>query len=75
MVMTKLLNKAFETMSELPTARQDEVARMLIDLAQQEQSDLTLSEEQLAEVRRRMSSPPDYAGDADVEAFFRRMAG
>ncbi len=75
MVMTKLLNKAFETISALPQARQDEVARMLIDLAQQEQSDLKLSEEQMAEVRRRMSSPADYASDAEVEAFFRQMAG
>ncbi len=75
MVMTKLLNKAFETISSLPQARQDEVAQMLIDLAQQEHSGLTLSEEQMAEVRHRMSSPADYASDAEVEAFFRRMAG
>ncbi|MDX2264007.1 MAG: hypothetical protein NW215_03440 [Hyphomicrobiales bacterium] len=73
--MTKLLNKAFETMSALPEARQDEVAQMLIDLAQQEQSDLTLSEDQKAEVRRRLSSPADYASDAEAEAFFRRTVG
>jgi hypothetical protein len=75
MVMTKLLNEAFALMSTLPQPRQDEVARMLIDLFRREIFDVALTEDQIAEVRRRLSSPAEYAGDAEVEAFFRRMAG
>lgn len=72
MVMTKLLNKAFETLSILPQDRQDEIAKMLLDWVEQEQSGLALTEEQEAEVRRRLSLPADYASDEEVEAIFRR---
>jgi hypothetical protein len=72
MVMTKLLNKAFETLSAMPHDRQDEVARMLLDLAEQDRSHLTLTDEQQAEVEARLKAPADYASDEDVEAFFRK---
>lgn len=72
MVMTKLLNKAFETLSMMPHDRQDEVAKMLLDLAEQDQSHLRLSDSQRAEVEQRLSAPADYASDEDIEAFFRK---
>ncbi len=72
MVMTKLLNKAFETLSKWPQDRQDEIAKMLLDWVEQQQSGLALTEEQEAEVRRRLSLPADYASDEEVEAIFSR---
>jgi hypothetical protein len=72
MVMTKLLNKVFETLSAMPHDRQDEVARMLLDLVEQDQSRLRLSDDQRAEVEKRLKAPAEYASDEEVEAFFRK---
>jgi hypothetical protein len=72
MVMTKLLNEVFETLSAMPHDRQDEVARMLLDLVEQDQSRLRLSDDQRAEVEKRLKAPAEYASDEEVEAFFRK---
>jgi hypothetical protein len=42
-------------------------------IAETRKSCLKLSEAQVAEVERRMASPPDFASDAEVEAFFKRL--
>lgn len=74
--MTKLLDKALETVRRLPPANQDEIARAMLNLAQTddrepEQIDPAhLSDvlEGLAQARRRQ-----FATDAEVEAAFRRF--
>ena len=57
--MTRLLEQAFATVSELPDERQDEVARMLLDFVRAEQSIYVLSPEEEADLD---------AGLADAEA-------
>ncbi len=75
--MTKLLDKALETVRQLPPANQDEIARAMLNLAQVDESDpeeidpahLSDVMEGLAQARRRQ-----FATDAEVEAAFRRFA-
>lgn len=77
--MTELLTKAFEHLSKLPAERQDELARMLIDVAE---SDRLLSEgagqltpEQWAEVDAALAEENDDATEEEVEALFARWRG
>lgn len=72
--MTRRLQEAIKRVQELPEPRQDEIADMLLDLAGRDRTGATLSEEQWAEIRRRLAEPRDYAPDADVDAFLRRYA-
>ena len=70
--MTKRLREAMKRVEALPDARQDEIADLLLDLTGRDGASVALSEEQWAEIRRRMAEPREYASDAEVEAFFRR---
>lgn len=70
--MTKLLEKAMEQVRALPEARQNEIAEMLFDLTGRDAARVSLTEEQWADIRRRMAEPRRYASDAEVEAFFKR---
>jgi hypothetical protein len=70
--MTKLLDQAIEEVRRLPTERQDEAAELLKSFAAQDPDQVRLSPGQVAEVARRLALPePDYAADAEVEAFYR----
>ena len=71
--MTKLLDKAIEAVRKLPAKRQDEAADMLLFLAAQENSDLGLSADQEAEVKRRLESEPRYLSDSQVGALYKRL--
>ncbi len=73
--MTKLLQNAFDAANALPDARQDEIGEIILSVIQQERSNLRLSPSQIAEVEKRRQAPDDFATDAEVEAFFRRLAG
>jgi 4-aminobutyrate aminotransferase-like enzyme len=55
--MTKLLQDAIELLKELPESRQDELAAALIEVAEGDQGDYHLTDEQVEEVRRRRSNP------------------
>jgi 4-aminobutyrate aminotransferase-like enzyme len=55
--MTKLLQDAIERLKELPESRQNELAAALIDVAEGDQGDYHLTDEQVEEVRRRRSNP------------------
>ena len=55
--MTKLLQDAIEQIMELPESRQDQLARALIDVAEHDQSEYHLTDEQVEEVRRRRANP------------------
>jgi len=72
--MTKLLQKALETVRRLPASRQDEIASAMLSLADEEEGEeidpahLADVLESLAQARRRQ-----FASDAEVEAAFRRF--
>jgi 4-aminobutyrate aminotransferase-like enzyme len=55
--MTKLLADAIERLKELPEERQDQLAAALIEVAEGDQGDYHLTDEQVEEVRRRRSNP------------------
>lgn len=73
--MTKLLEKAVETVRSLPPAAQDEIARTMMHLATRdgepeeiEPAHLAAVLEGLAQAKRR-----EFATDAEVAAAFRRF--
>jgi hypothetical protein len=73
--MTKLLEKALEALRQLPSESQDEIARVMLQLAKGEvelepidPAHLPAVLEGLAQARQR-----DFASDAEVEAAFRRF--
>ena len=51
--MTKLLQNAIEKLKELPEERQDELAQALIEVAESDLHPYRLTDEQVAEVKRR----------------------
>ena len=72
--MTKLLEQAIEKVRALSEVRQDEAARVLLDVVAQNPDDLHLSEEQLRDLSRRLADPRDgLASDHEVAAAFQRM--
>ncbi len=71
--MTKLLDRAIEAVRKLPAGRQDEAADMLLFLTAQEGSDLGLSPDQEAEVKRRLESAPRYLTEDQVSTLFKRL--
>ncbi len=48
---------------------------MIMTIIEHDESDLQLSEEQVAEVRRRRANPSPIASDAETEEFFRKLIG
>ena len=75
--MTKLLDQAIEAVRRLPADSQDEIARLVLDLAKEEgkpepidPAHLPTVLEGLAQARR-----GEFASDAEVEAAFRRFDG
>lgn len=72
--MTKLFEQAIEQARKLPDARQDEAARVLLDVVSQNPDDVHLSEDQLRDLARRLDDPHDNIADNDeVAATFQRM--
>jgi hypothetical protein len=71
--MTKRLREALKRVEELPEERQNEIADLLLDLAGRDAATDDLSDEQWAEIGRRMAEPREYASDAEVAAFFKRF--
>jgi hypothetical protein len=75
MDMNSILQNAFEKAKTLPNNRQDEVGQMLLAMMEQDQSELRLSAEQQAEVRRRLAKPTELVPEAEMAAFFRKLVG
>jgi hypothetical protein len=67
--MTKQLNEAIRKLQALPEDRQDEAAALLLEFLEQEQSDVSLTPEQIAEIERRLSDDEPYATDDEVRSF------
>ena len=55
--MTKLLEDAIERLKELPKKRQNQLAVALIEVADADQNEYHLTDEQVEEVRRRRANP------------------
>ena len=73
--MTKLLEKALETVRQLPSAAQDDIARAMLTLAGEggapeeiDAAHLAAVLEGLAQAERR-----EFASETEVEAAFRRF--
>jgi predicted transcriptional regulator len=74
-MMTELLEKAVEVVRRLAPEAQDDIARVMLSLARQEEesepidpNDLSAILEGLAQAER-----GEFASDAEVEAAFRRF--
>ena len=66
--MTKLLEHAVEAVRALPTAMQDDVARLMLQLAGEEQPVFPLSPEEIASLAesRAQAARGEFAMDDDV---------
>lgn len=73
--MTNLLQRAFDLAKALPDDRQDELGEMLLSVIEQEKSPLRLSQEQIAEIRRRRADPDSLAADHEVDSVFNKLSG
>lgn len=73
--MTKLLEKAVETVRALPSTSQDEIARAMLQLASQEAEPETIDPAHLPAVLRGLDQARrgEFASEAEVEAAFRRF--
>jgi hypothetical protein len=70
--MTKLLDHAIARLRELPSERQDEAAELLLNMIDEGIDVPRLTDEQVAEVVRRLREPPEYVDHSDVRAFFHK---
>jgi hypothetical protein len=71
--MNKQLNDAILKVQALPDDRQDEAAALLLEFLDQQQSDVILTPEQVAEIERRLSDDEPYATDEEVRSVFDRL--
>lgn len=72
--MSGILEIAFKKAKVLSSLRQDEVGRMLLDLIEQDSSKLSLTADQVDEVRRRMSRPLELVPVEEMNGFFNKLA-
>jgi DNA-binding TFAR19-related protein (PDSD5 family) len=73
--MTKLLEKALETVRLLPPDSQDDIARAMLTLAGDEGEPEEIDPAHLSDVLESLAQAKrrDFASDAEVEAAFRRF--
>ncbi len=71
--MNAQLSKAITKLRELPEDRQEQAALLLFDFLEQEESDLELTPEQIAEVEEALSDNEPFATEAEARAFFERL--
>lgn len=71
--MNKRLDEVLTRVKALPDERQGEVADLLFDFLDQEESDIHLTAEQIAEIERGLADSDPYASDAEVRTVFQRL--
>jgi DNA-binding TFAR19-related protein (PDSD5 family) len=73
--MTDLLEKAVEVVRRLAPEAQDEIARTMLHLAEDEEDTEPIDPEDLAAVLEALAHADrrEFASDAEVEAAFRRF--
>jgi hypothetical protein len=70
--MNKRLSEAISRLNELPEDRQQAAAVLLLDFLDNEETEVVLTPEQLAELERRLDDN-DFASDEEAAAFFARL--
>jgi hypothetical protein len=70
--MNKRLEDAITQLKSQPEERQQEAAELLFDFLEQDE-DVYLSPEQIAEIERCLSDSEPYADDAEVKEVFARL--
>jgi len=70
--MNERLNEAIARVRALPDERQIEAAELLFEFLDN-QSEVRLTADQIAEIERRLSDDEPYATDDEVRAVFRRL--
>jgi hypothetical protein len=71
--MNQQLEEAIERVRALPDDRQQEAAFILLGFLDQENPDLYLSPEQIAEIERCMSDDEPFASEEEVRSVFGRL--
>jgi hypothetical protein len=70
------ISAVLERVRTWPAERQEDAARLLLEMEAQDASPYRLSDEQLAELRRRRAKPDrKYVSLADARKRFRRSGG
>ncbi len=66
---TKALKEAIERVQQWPEERQEDAAKILLDMEAQDTSAYRLTDDQVAEVKRRLTDPnPKFLTLAEVRA-------
>jgi len=71
--MNKRLEEAITQIKALPDDRQQEAALILLDFLDQQNSDVYLTPEQIAEIERCASDDEPFATDDEVRSVFARL--
>ena len=71
--MNKRLDEVLTRVKALPDEQQSEIADILFDFLDQDESDIHLTPEQIAEIERGLADNDPYASDAEVRAVFQRL--
>jgi hypothetical protein len=71
--MNRQLEEVLEEVRALPDERQQEVAQVLLAFLDQQNPDLYLSAEQIAEIERCMSDDEPFATEEEVRSAFARL--
>jgi hypothetical protein len=71
--VNKHLNEAIERVKTLPDDRQREAAEILLDFVEDQDRDVHLTQEQIAEIERRLSDDEGFASEEEVRAVIDRL--
>jgi hypothetical protein len=71
--MNKRLDEAVARVKALPDEQQGEIAEILFDFLEQDNLDIQLTPEQIAEIERSLADSEPYASDTEVQAVFQRL--
>jgi hypothetical protein len=71
--VNKQLNDAIERVKSLPDDRQREAAEILLDFVEDQNRDVLLTQEQIAEIERRLGDDEPFASDEEVRAVIDRL--
>jgi hypothetical protein len=71
--VNKQLNDAIERVKSLPDDRQREAAEILLDFVEDQNRDVLLTQEQVAEIERRLCDDEPFASDEEVRAVIDRL--
>jgi hypothetical protein len=71
--MNKHLDNAIARVKALSDERQREAAELLFEFVEDQDSEIYLTPEQIAEIERRLSDAEPFASDEQVRALFGRL--